>query len=168
MVYRFMEKQKRRFNFWALTVNLLITLIIGIVAGIFTTPQIKRWYVYLQKPSFNPPNWIFGPVWTILYILIGISAYLVWMRRNNSFDYINAKRIYFLQLFFNFSWSVVFFGLHQTLAALVIIVLLIISIIINIMAFRKINRIAAWLLTPYLLWVGFATVLNLYIYLLNK
>ena len=155
------------FKLLPFTISLLVTLSIGAIAGVFTAPQIASWYLYLKKPSFNPPNWIFGPVWTILYILIGIAAYLVWQQRSNAINFINAKRIYFLQLFFNFSWSLVFFGLHQVVGALIIIVLLFICIIINIRAFSKISKTAAWLLAPYLLWVSFATALNCSIYILN-
>ncbi len=159
--------EKSGFKFWPLAISLLITLSIGAVAGIFTAPQVKDWYVYLQKPSFNPPNWVFAPVWTILYIMIGVAAYLVWRHRSNTLDYIQAKRVYFVQLLFNFSWSIVFFGLHQVFISLVIIALLFISIIINMGAFSRISKAAAWLLAPYLLWVSFAAVLNIYIYILN-
>jgi tryptophan-rich sensory protein len=163
-----MKTQKSGFKFLPFIISLAITLSIGAIAGVFTVPQVTKWYLYLNKPKFNPPNWIFGPVWTLLYIMIGISAYLVWQHRSSAAEYINAKRIYFLQLFFNFSWSIVFFGLHQVLGALVIIILLLINILVNINAFSKINRTAAWLLVPYLLWVSFASVLNYAIWQLNK
>lgn len=156
------------FRFWPLAVNLLITLSIGVVAGFFTQPQVATWYVTLNKPTFNPPNWIFAPVWTTLYIMIGISAYLVWQRRGPSVAYINAQYIYFLQLFLNFSWSIIFFGMHQILAALAVIILLWCCIVANIFYFGKINKVAAWLLVPYLLWVSFASALNFGIYILNK
>lgn len=155
------------FRLLPLLISVAITLSIAGIASYFTISQIQGWYVYLQKPVFNPPNWLFGPVWTILYIMIGISAYLVWQQRSKSINYINAEYAYFLQLLFNLSWSIVFFGLHQILAALIVIIALWLSIVANIFFFSKVNRVAAWLLVPYLLWVTFASILNLYIYRLN-
>jgi tryptophan-rich sensory protein len=149
-------------------VNIFITLCIGGVASFFTVSQINSWYVYLHKPTFNPPNWLFGPVWTVLYIVIGIAAGMVWQRRQQAVQFKAARNIYLLQLLLNFSWSIVFFGMHQILGALVVIVALLICIIVNIMAFSKISKPAAWLFVPYLAWVSFATLLNLSIYLLNK
>jgi len=148
-------------------ISLAITLAIGFVASLVTRPQIAGWYSTLNKPSFNPPAWLFAPVWTAIYLLIAIAAYLVWKRRNLIVGYSTTATIYAIQLLLNFSWSIVFFGLHQILGALIVIVLLWISIILNIAWFGKFNKIAAWLLVPYLLWVSFATLLNLNIYLLN-
>ena len=165
--HRNMNTVKQDFKFVPFLISLLITLSIGGIAGFFTTSQIKVWYVYLNKPSFNPPNWLFGPVWTVLYIMIAIAAYLVWQRRDQSEAFKKARIIYFIQLLLNFSWSIVFFGLHQVLDALVVIALLFVSIIININAFSKFSKIAAWLLVPYLLWVSFASILNLSIWMLN-
>jgi benzodiazapine receptor len=151
----------------ALIVSLFITVGIGITASFATRPQIPVWYAHLNKPSFSPPNWLFAPVWSIIYILIGIAAYLVWQRRNTSITYSNARAFYFIQLLLNFLWSIVFFRMHQVLGALVVICLLWISILVIMYYFNKFCRMAAWLLLPYLLWVSFASVLNLYIYLLN-
>lgn len=162
-----MNNKKPAFKFLPFIISLLITLGTGGVAALFTTPQITTWYVYLNKPSFNPPNWIFGPVWTLLYIMIGIAAYLVWCHQDKSESYLKAKRIYIVQLLFNFSWSIIFFGLHQIFGALIIIVLLLISIVITIKNFSKISKTAGLLLIPYLMWVSFASALNLFIYLLN-
>ena len=148
-------------------ISLAITLAIVFVASLVTRPQIAGWYSTLNKPSFNPPAWLFAPVWTAIYLLIAIAAYLVWKRRNLIVGYSTTATIYAVQLLLNFSWSIVFFGLHQILGALIVIVLLWISIILNIAWFGKFNKIAAWLLVPYLLWVSFATLLNLNIYLLN-
>lgn len=159
--------QHSGFRLWPFVISIVITLSIGIVAGLCTQPQIATWYVFLKKPAFNPPNWLFGPVWTILYIMIGISAYLVWQKRSHSVSYVNAQYIYFLQLLLNFSWSIIFFGMHQILPALIIILLLWFSIILTIIFFGKISKAAAWLLVPYLLWVSFASVLNFAIFRLN-
>jgi benzodiazapine receptor len=158
---------KRGFQLWPLVISLVITLSIAGVASYFTVPQIPVWYAYLQKPSFNPPNWLFGPVWTTLYVMIAIAAYLVWKKRSQSIEYANAKYVYILQLLLNFSWSIIFFGMHQILAALIVIGLLWLTIIVNILFFSRINKAAAWLLVPYLLWVSFASLLNFSIYKLN-
>jgi benzodiazapine receptor len=159
--------QKRTRGIVPYIISVLITLSVGGVASFFTVSQIKGWYVHLHKPPFNPPNWLFAPVWTLLYIAIGIAAGLVWQHRAQAEQYVAARRIYLLQLVLNFSWSIVFFGMHQILGALVVIVALLVCIIANIRAFGKISKTAAWLLVPYLAWVSFATVLNLSIYLLN-
>jgi benzodiazapine receptor len=163
-----MSESKSRFKIWPFVISLLITLTIGTVAGFVTTPQISNWYANLNKPSFNPPDWIFGPVWTVLYILIAIAAYLVWEKRDNRDIYSHALIIYIIQLLLNFSWSIMFFGLHQILVALLIIGLLFISIMINIVVFKRMSKAAAWLLAPYLLWVAFAGLLNFNIFILNR
>lgn len=157
-----------KFRPLALLVSWVITLGIGFTASYFTRSGIGTWYSTLNKPSFNPPNWVFGPVWTTIYILLGIAAYLVWQRRHyNSTMYPVTRVAYIIQLALNFSWSIVFFGMHQPLGALVVIALLWMSIIVNMYCFSKFSKAAAWLLVPYLLWVSFASVLNMYIYLLN-
>ncbi|WP_259067819.1 TspO/MBR family protein [Mucilaginibacter sp. X4EP1] len=157
-----------KFKIWPFVISLLITLSIGTVAGFVTTPQISTWYAGLNKPLFNPPDWSFGPAWTLLYIMMAIAAYLVWDKRHKSNKYTSACIIYFVQLLLNFLWSIVFFGMHQILGALVIIGLLFFSIMITIAVFKKISKAAAWLLAPYLLWVAFAGVLNFDIYILNR
>ncbi|GAB3936088.1 TspO/MBR family protein [Mucilaginibacter myungsuensis] len=160
--------QQSKFQFVPFILSILITLAIGFVASKFTTPEIPTWYTTIQKPSFNPPNWLFGPVWTLLYIMIAISAYLVWKRRDGSELYSTARSVYIIQLALNFSWSIVFFGMHQILGALVVIVLLWVSIVATMYYFNKFSKVACWMLLPYLLWVSFATALNTAIYLLNR
>ncbi|MEO6979199.1 MAG: TspO/MBR family protein [Mucilaginibacter sp.] len=157
----------KKFQFFPFLISLLITLVIGFVASLFTRPQIAGWYSTLNKPTFNPPPWLFAPVWTAIYIMIAIGAYLVWQRRDNSKTYKITAAIYIVQLSFNFLWSIVFFGLHGILPALFVILLLWVSIILNIRWFKKYSKTAGWLLVPYLLWVSFASILNLSIYLLN-
>jgi len=157
----------RKFRLWPFLVSLVITLAIGVVASLFTRPEIPGWYRFLHKPSFNPPDWLFPLVWTILYVLIAIAAYRVWVRRNKPGGFGTTCGIYFIQLALNFSWSIVFFGMHLIATALVVIMLLWISIIFNIIRFAQYDSLAAWLLVPYLLWVSFATVLNYAIYRLN-
>lgn len=160
--------QPHSFKWWPLIISILITEGIAVTASLFTISQIPVWYSTLNKPSFNPPNWLFGPVWTVLYIMIAVSAYLVWQRRDGSALWSTARNVYIIQLILNFSWSAVFFGMHQVLGALVVIGFLWLSIIVLMYYFGKFSKAAAWLLAPYLLWVSFASVLNLYIYLLNR
>lgn len=133
---------------------------VGIIGSFFTVSAIPSWYATLNKPIFSPPNWVFGPVWTVLYVFMGISLYLVWQKKN-------VPSIFWIQLILNAAWSIIFFGWHNPLLALVDIVVLWIAIILTIKAFYKINKLAANLLIPYLLWVSFAIILNLFIVLLN-
>lgn len=156
-----------RFQFLPFVISLLIVLVIAIVASLCTVPQIPGWYSTLNKPSFNPPDQLFAPVWTVLYIMIATAAYLVWKLRTDSGLYRNTRLVYFIQLALNFSWSIIFFGMHHIFLALVIIILLWFSIIANIYYFGRFSKTAAWLLVPYLLWVSFASVLNFSIYILN-
>lgn len=142
-----------------------------LVAGIgsaFTLPSIPSWYAHLNKPFFSPPNWIFGPVWTILYFLMGLSLYLIWNKNLKNKKKDKAMKIFIFQLILNLLWSLVFFGLHQPLLAFVTIIALWISIFMTIKSFYKVSRIAAHLLIPYILWVSFASILNFSIWILNK
>jgi benzodiazapine receptor len=148
-------------------ISLIITLSIGIVASLFTRPEIPGWYSTLNKPSFTPPNWLFPVAWTILYILIATAAYMVWKRRDGSPTYKTTVIIYITQLALNFSWSIVFFGMHQTVGGLIIIIALLVTIVLIISWFSRFSKTAAWLLVPYLLWVGYATLLNISIVVLN-
>nr|WP_067058085.1 TspO/MBR family protein [Mucilaginibacter sp. L294] len=152
----------------AFIISLAITLAIGVVASIFTRPEITGWYNTLNKPPFTPPDWLFPVAWTIIYIMIATAAYMVWKLRDTSPTYKTAVIIYVVQLALNFSWSIVFFGLHQILYALIIIVALLVAIILNISWFNRFRKTAAWLLIPYLLWVCYATLLNISICVLNK
>lgn len=144
-----------------------ITLLVGFIAGFATASSVNGWYTTINKPAFNPPNWLFAPVWTTLYIMMGIALYLIW-RLPASVSRNKAMLIFFVQLALNFSWSMIFFGLHSPGWALVDIVLMLITIILTITAFKPLSKPAAWLLAPYLLWVSFATVLNASVWYLNK
>jgi benzodiazapine receptor len=126
------------------------------------------WYATLNKPFFTPPSWLFGPAWTILYILIAVSAYLVWKEGFKKKDVRKALKIFAIQLVLNLSWSPVFFGAKNILLALVIILTMWIFIVKTIFAFGKINKTASYFLYPYLLWVSFATVLNFSVWILNR
>ncbi|HMA54960.1 MAG TPA: TspO/MBR family protein [Acidobacteriota bacterium] len=146
----------------------LICELAGIIGSLFTAPSIPGWYAGLTKPSFNPPSWVFAPVWTILYALMGIAAWLVYEKGVRRPDVRRALFVFVAQLILNISWSIMFFGAHQILGAFVIIVALWILILGTILRFHKISKAAAFLLVPYFLWVGFATVLNASLYVLNR
>ncbi len=139
----------------------------GVIGSWFTYPAIASWYVYLNKPFFSPPNWIFGPVWSFLYLLMGISLFLVWESKNKKGAIRKAGKYFFLQLGLNTAWSLVFFGLKNPTFAFLEILILWASILATIRIFLNINRTAGTLLLPYLAWVSFATVLNFAIVLLN-
>lgn len=150
-----------------LVVSILLPLGFGAIAGIFTAQAIPNWYQTLNRPSFNPPNWIFGPVWTLLYILMGISLYLIW-KQDASKERNIAITVFAINLLLNFGWSFLFFYFHKIGFALIEIIFMWLSIIIMLFLFYKIKPIAAFINIPYLLWVSFATVLNFSYYLLNK
>ena len=144
-------------------------LAIGYFSGIVTKSSIETWYPTLIKPSFNPPNWIFAPVWTMLYIMMGIAAGLVWNRMDSNKELVKKALILFaIQLALNSLWSCLFFGLKNPMLALVEIVLLWLIVYETYIKFTKIDKIAGYLFIPYLFWVSFATVLNASILWLNK
>lgn len=133
----------------------------GIIGSVFTVSSVNTWYMTLNKPFFNPPSFIFAPVWTILYFLMGLSLYFAWEKKSN-------LKWFYIQLVLNALWSIIFFGFKNPMIALVEIVCLWVAILMTIKGFWKKNRFSAYLLIPYLLWVSFATILNFYIVLLNK
>ncbi len=145
---------------------LLIPLAIGGISGYITSSEIDNWYSALRKPSFNPPNAVFGPVWTLLYVLMGISSFLVWKSPETSLRR-KALIVYSLQLFLNFWWSILFFSFHLLLIPVLEILLLWSSIIYMIATFKKIKPASAYLNIPYLIWVSFASLLSISIWLLN-
>jgi len=155
----------KKINFTKLVIALIIPQAAGLLGSLATAPNITGWYASLVKSSFNPPNWIFGPVWTFLFLLMGIALYLVWTNKNKNKQ--TAYLFFSLQLVFNIIWSVLFFGLHNPLSAFVEIIFLWILILLNIIYFYKINKTAGWLLLPYILWVSFAAALNFSIWQLN-
>lgn len=150
-----------------LVLSLALTLLVGFIAGFATARSIDTWYANLNKPSFNPPNWLFAPVWTILYILMGIALYIVWNKTATSQRNI-ALTVFLVQLAINFAWSFIFFNSHQVGWALVDIIVLWFLILVTIILFFQISSTAGWLLVPYLLWVSFAGILNYSIWQLNK
>ena len=151
-----------------LIASLLICLLAGVIGSVFTSSSVDTWYKTLNKPFFNPPDWIFAPVWTVLYIIMGISLFLVWSSSNISSD-TKTKSLgsFGIQLFLNILWSVFFFGLKNPLLAFVEIILLWFAIIITVVFFKRISVLATVLLIPYLLWVTFASFLNYSIFIMN-
>lgn len=147
-------------EFLKLIISILICHSAGFIGLVFTSSAIPTWYDSLKKPFFSPPNWIFGPVWTILYTLMGISAYLVWRQGINDPHVKTALIIFGVQLFLNAIWSPIFFGFKAIHVALIVIAIMWIAILLTILAFFKISTVAAILLIPYILWVSFATILN--------
>ncbi len=145
----------------------LISQLAGIVGSIFTAPAIPTWYASLNKPSFNPPGWIFGPVWFLLYTMMGISAYLVWLKWGMSGMARAGVILFFVHLIFNALWSYLFFGLQNPMFAFFGIIILWLMILAMIIIFYQINKTASYLLIPYIMWVSFASVLNFYIWKLN-
>ncbi len=154
-------------NFLKLLVSILIPLIVGGIGSFFTMPNIDFWYEYLNKPFLSPPNWIFGPVWTTLYVLMGISAFLIWRNGLDKKDVKKALAIFIFQLFLNSLWSVIFFGFQDPMTAFVGIISLWCAIMATIISFYKVSKIAGLILIPYILWVSFASYLNLMIWILN-
>lgn len=147
--------------------SILICQLAGIIGSFFTVSSISGWYIDLNKPLLNPPNWVFGPVWITLYFLMGIALFLVWNKELDKPFNRNAFILFIIQLVFNSLWSIVFFGMHQLLISVFVIIILWLLIFINIVQFGKISEAAAYLLLPYILWVSFASYLNIAIYILN-
>lgn len=173
-----------------LLTSIIVCELAGVVGSAFTIPAINFWYRGLNKPSFNPPNWIFGPVWTVLFILMGISLYLVWSKKfvveneidtkarkapnplsqkflNGPWQKANIILIFIVQLVLNILWSVVFFSMHDLGFAFFELLMLWFAIIFTIINFYRVSKTAALLLLPYILWVSFAGILNLMIFLIN-
>jgi tryptophan-rich sensory protein len=144
-----------------------VCLLVGALSGFATQSSVDTWYATLNKPSFNPPNWLFAPVWTVLYILMGIAAGIVWGHGYYHKWVKTALYFFGFQLLFNATWSIVFFGLQSPLPAFVILLALLALIVLTIRWFHIVNRAAALLMVPYLLWVIFAGILNFKIVQLN-
>lgn len=155
-------------NWVKLLISLALPQIAAVSGALFTVTGTGSWYQQINKPSWNPPGWVFGPVWTTLYILMGIAFYLVW--KSNASDKLKrpAMTLWVVQLVLNFFWTLIFFGAQEPGWALVEIIGLWIFILLTILAFARIHKTAAWLLVPYLLWVSFATVLTGTIWQLNS
>jgi tryptophan-rich sensory protein len=157
----------KEINWASLIACIAIPLVAGTLSGLANVNSINSWYSTLNKPSFNPPNYLFGPVWTVLYILMGISLYLV-VQTTKSDLRTTALMIFSIQLLLNFSWSFAFFYFQSPILALVIIITMLAGIVLMILYFYRLSHAAAYLQIPYLLWVSFATVLNGAVWMLNK
>jgi tryptophan-rich sensory protein len=149
-----------------LIISILLPLSVGAAAGMFTSQAVPTWYASLNRPFFSPPNWVFGPVWTTLYVLLGISFFLIW-KDGASKERSLAIKVFSIQMLLNFAWSFIFFYFNLIGVALLEIILLWISIASMIYLFYKIKPLAAYLNIPYLLWVSFAAILNAGYYFLN-
>jgi len=151
-----------------LVVSFLLCQMAGVIGGFFTASSVNTWYATLTKPAFSPPNWLFSPVWITLYLLMGISLFLVW-RKGLQTEGIKTALLFFgVQLALNTLWSILFFGLKMPLLAVIEILILWYFILITLLKFRRISKPAALLLVPYLLWVSFAAVLNFFLWYLNR
>lgn len=154
-------------NLLKLIASVLACELVGILSAPFTIAAIPTWYATLIKPSFSPPNWLFGPAWTLLYFLMGVSFYLIWKQGWRKKAVKKAGLFFLVQLSLNFLWSFLFFGLRSPLLGLIDIALLWLFIVATMQMFYPSSKLAFYLLVPYLLWVSFATILNTAILILN-
>ena len=152
-------------NLPKLLASIILCLGVGSLGSLFTVSEIASWYAALQKPFFSPPNYLFGPVWTILYILMGISLAIVWSSKKKGKE--KAIKLFLIQLTLNFFWSIIFFAWHSPELAFIEIIVMWIFIFLTIKAFLPISKISAYLLYPYLAWVSFASLLNFFVAILN-
>ncbi|UBZ15405.1 tryptophan-rich sensory protein [Flagellimonas marinaquae] len=150
-----------------ITISVLVCLAIGFLSSIATQSSVNDWYVTLNKPSFTPPNYLFAPVWTALYIMMGVAAGIVWSKGYHHIWVKTALYHFVFQLLLNALWSIVFFGLKNPLGGMIVILALLTMIILTIKWFRVISKPAALLMVPYVLWVAFASALNYKIWELN-
>jgi tryptophan-rich sensory protein len=154
-------------NFFKLTISVFIAEMAGVIGSIFTSSAINGWYANVIKPELSPPNWVFGPVWTTLFALMGIALFLVWKKGLNKKSVRVAIWIFAVQLVLNILWSLIFFGLRSPRGAFVEIIILWLGILATIVFFARVSKPAALLLAPYILWVSFASCLNFAIWTLN-
>lgn len=153
---------------WKFIISILLCEIVGISSGFLASASNNVWFDSLTKPSWNPPSYLFAPVWTTLYLLMGISLALIWTNKSPEFNKRKAYTLFAIQLFLNFWWSILFFNFHSPALALVDIILMVIIIILTIFSFSTFSRTASWLLVPYISWVCFAAFLNFTIWSLNN
>lgn len=156
-----------KLNLFRLVISVIICQAAGITGSVFTAPSIPTWYAQVSKPEFVPPNWLFAPVWTALFLLMGISLYLVWQKGLERREVKFAISVFGIQLALNIIWSVIFFGLQNPGAAFAEIIVLWLSILASIILFYRIDRRAGLILVPYILWVSFAAFLNYSVWVLN-
>jgi tryptophan-rich sensory protein len=157
----------QKVNVFRLLASVMVCQLAGVIGSIFTASSLEGWYFLLEKPIFNPPSWVFFPVWTILYTLMGISLYLVWKQGIKEREVKTGVFLFGLQLGLNTLWSLLFFGLKSPYYAFLEILILWAAILLTIIQFWKISKSASLLLIPYILWVSFAALLNYQIWVLN-
>lgn len=150
-----------------LIISIIIPLWAGVIGSLSNFEAIPTWYSHLNKPFFNPPAWLFAPVWTVLYILMGISFYLIWKKGCEKQEVGRAMGLFAIQIVLNVLWSFLFFGLHSPLLGFINIVLLLAAIVYTSIKFSQISRTAGYLFIPYILWTSFATILNFSILIMN-
>jgi tryptophan-rich sensory protein len=160
-------KSKKTINIAKLVISIVVCQCAGIVGSVFTTPAIPTWYAALEKPVFTPPNWLFAPAWITLYLLMGIAASLIWRAGLENRRVRTALIIFLVQLVLNSLWSVIFFGMQSPFYGVIVIIILWLAILLTILKFARIAAAAAWLMVPYILWVSFASALNIAVWLLN-
>ena len=153
---------------WKLVITILLCEFTGIISAFISQTSNNQWFLSLDKPSWNPPAYLFAPVWTFLYLLMGISLWLVWNSKAPERKKTRACLIFAAQLFLNFWWSILFFRFHSPGLAFIDIILMIVMIVVTIFVFARISRAAAWLLVPYISWVCFAAILNYTIWSMNR
>lgn len=161
-LYSCRVQNKTMIVWYKLVISIVLCLAIGYVSGFFTVTEEGSWYSTIKKPSFNPPNWLFGPVWTALYILMGIVLYILWVNEAKM-----ALLFFGIQLLLNFSWSIIFFAMQAPLWAFVEMIFLLIAIILTAIYAYPVSKATLFLLLPYILWVAFASVLTISITILN-
>lgn len=154
-------------NNWKLVICIIICQVTGIVSGLLTNTQNNTWYDTIVKPDWNPPGYLFGPVWTVLYLLMAISLWIVWKSDALEDQKTEACLIFAAQLFLNFWWTILFFKFHSPVTAFVEIIIMLFFIFLTIFRFSEISKTAAWLLIPYISWVSFAAILNYTLWKLN-
>ena len=163
-----MESPHKIVPTWKYIIAILLCEGAGIISGLLASANNNVWFDSLNTPSWNPPSYIFAPVWTTLYLLMGISLGIIWNHKTTELNKRSAYYLFGLQLFLNFWWSILFFKFHSPALALLDILLMDVVIIITIVTFSKFSKVAAWLLVPYIAWVSFATLLNFSIWNLNR
>ncbi|MCX5748893.1 MAG: tryptophan-rich sensory protein [Candidatus Saganbacteria bacterium] len=154
-------------DIFRLILSIAVCFLAGAIGSVFTYPNMPTWYANLNKPFFNPPNWIFGPVWTILYIMMGIALFLVWQKSIEDKAARPLLPLFLLQLALNSLWSIIFFGEHLLLWASIEIIILWCVILLFIIRSYRISKPASWLMVPYICWVSFAAILTISLKLLN-
>jgi tryptophan-rich sensory protein len=163
-----METINKLSSTWKFVITIFLCESIGITSGLLASASNNQWFDTLSKPTWNPPAYLFGPVWTTLYLLMGISLGMIWCNKATELSKRNAYYLFATQLFLNFWWSIFFFHFHSPALALLDIILMVITIILTIFSFSAFSKPAAWLLVPYIAWVSFATILNISIWNMNR